>query len=333
VARDFPSGSSAAHPDWPDAVFNVSGLFVYEPLVLGFMKLCETAFDWRAPVEAMHGAPAVLWNGGRISPFPLRVEQWHAEINALYARKVGCFLTFTNHLLEQADLADPHSNALLDVIAQRPDINGVIVASDLLSEYIARRYPALRQVASITKVAIEGGNGNAAYYRRLGERFWRYVVHPDDCHNPELLEQLDRDKAEIIVNENCLRGCAVRARHYDYIARAQRTQQPHVVSAGISATSAPAGIQTAAVAQQVEQSLPECPSIPLTRQIARRRRNCNFTAAEFKAVYDMGFRHFKLQGRRDTVYSFAYDLTRYLLEPDFAAPLIFKTLCSLIRLS
>ena len=50
-------------------------------------------------------------------------------------------------------------------------------------------------------------------------------------------------------------------------------------------------------------------------------------------AYDLGFRHFKLQGRRDNVYSYIYDLTRYLLEPDFAAPLVFKTLCPMIAFS
>lgn len=333
MADSFPVGGAARHPDWPEALFNVSGLFVYEPLVLGLMKLTEAAFGCTAPVEAMHGAPAVLWNGGRVSPFPIRSEQWHAALGALNARNVGCFLTFTNHLLEHADLADRHSNALLDAIAQRPDLNGVIVASDLLSAHIARRYPSLLQVASITKVAVEGGRGNADYYRRLGERFRRYVVHPDDCHDPALLDHLDRDKAEIIVNENCLRGCTVRPKHYDYIARAQRTQPTHVVSAGGVAAAAPAGIQTHVAAEQAEQSLPECPSIPFNRQIGRRLRNCNFTRAEMKAVYDMGFRRFKLQGRRDNLYSFAYDLTRFLLEPDFAAPLIFKTLCHMVRLT
>lgn len=158
------------------------------------------------------------------------------------------------------------------------------------------------------------------------------MVHPDDCHDPALLDRLDRARAEIIVNENCLRNCTVRPKHYDCIARAQRMQQTHVVSAGLVVAAAPAGLQTHVAAEQAEQSLPECPSIPMTRQIGRRLRNCNFTRAELKAVYDMGFRHFKLQGRRDNLYSFAYDLTRYLLEPDFAAPLIFKTLCHMVRL-
>ena len=40
-----------------------------------------------------------------------------------------------------------------------------------------------------------------------------------------------------------------------------------------------------------------------------------------------GFRSFKLQGRGDSSQCMLYDLTRYLLEPEVAAPLIFKA-CS-----
>ncbi|MGA2496625.1 MAG: hypothetical protein ABSH20_02730 [Tepidisphaeraceae bacterium] len=45
----------------------------------------------------------------------------------------------------------------------------------------------------------------------------------------------------------------------------------------------------------------------------------------------MGFRFFKLQGRRDHVATYFYDLVRYTLEPDHAAPLVFKALSSIIK--
>jgi hypothetical protein len=44
----------------------------------------------------------------------------------------------------------------------------------------------------------------------------------------------------------------------------------------------------------------------------------------------MGFRYFKLQGRTDNVFGYAYDLVRYLLEPDVAAPLVYRPLCPMV---
>jgi hypothetical protein len=331
VADNFPAGTAALHPDWPEGRFNVSGMFVYHPVVLGLFGVVETGFRCRVPIEAIHGAPAVIWNAGRIEQSPFKVAELYGTLSALYARNVGCFPTFTNHLLEPNDLADSTCNYILECVALRPDLNGVIVAGDLLSKYIADKFPDLRQVASITKVALEGGRGNASYYQELGKRFYRYIVHPDDCHDPKLLDQLDRDKAEIIVNENCLRECTLRARHYELIAKAQKAKEHDWSGTAGAPAQAPVGPHPAkSAAQELEEAMAECPSMPLNRQINRRRRNCNFTRQEMKAVYDMGFRHFKLQGRRDGVYCYAYDLTRYLLEPDFAAPLVFKTLCPMI---
>jgi hypothetical protein len=306
-------------------------MFVYHPIVLGFLGVVDVGFRCRPGIEAMHGAPAVPWNAGRIEPLPFKMGELYGTLNALYARNVGCFLTFTNHLLETDDLQDSTCNFLLDCIALRPDLNGVILASDLLSKYIAGKYPDLRQIASITKVTVEAGRGKASYYRELGKRFYRYIVHPDDCHDPQLLDQLDRGKAEIIVNENCLRECTLRARHYELIAKTQKAGEVHLpLPAGAPANVPAEPYPPGSAARELEEAMAECPSIPLNRQINRRRRNCNFTRGELRAVYDMGFRYFKLQGRRDNVYTYVYDLTRYILEPNFAAPLVFKTLCPMI---
>lgn len=322
-ADGFPVGSSALNSDWPEARFNVSGLFWYEPLVLGFLKLSDHAFGCHPTIEAMHGAPAVAWNGGRVALDGGSEPGFHSAIDAVNNAGMGCFLTYTNHLLETADLADGLCNRLLDHVAQRPDLNGVIIASDLLSRFIAGRHPALRQVASIVKVAVEGGRGNLDYYKELGRRFPKFVLHPDDCFDLKLLDQLDRDKAEIIINENCIRECPIRARHYGLIAQHHR-------ALAASGAGSPAAEQAA---EDLAQGTAGCMSVPLTRQIGRHRRNCNFTRAEVKAVYDMGFRLFKLQGRRDNIFGFAFDLARFTLEPDVAAPLLYKTACSQIRIS
>ena len=74
----------------------------------------------------------------------------------------------------------------------------------------------------------------------------------------------------------------------------------------------------------------QCPARWLDREIHQRTRSCNLTRNEPSLLYDMGFRHFKIHGRDNIPYCFAYDLTRYTLEPGFAAPFIYKILCSMI---
>jgi len=330
MSDDFPLGVYALHPDWPDAQFSVSGLMCHAPLLFAYFQIVEMGFGCRPPIAAVYDAPAVPWNGGRLKELSFGIESLARITEAFNLRNVGCFLTFTNHLLERRDLEDPTCNELLDCIAQRPDINGVVVASALLSQYVERKHPELRRIASVIKVTMEEGRGNPRYYQDLGARFNRYVVHPDDCRDLGLLDQLDRCKAEILVNENCLRGCSTRAQHYDAIARAQKDLRRVQSQSAEEVASRLASCRYASSMQELEQAMAGCGSTPLMRQIGRWQRNCNLTRGELKTLYGMGFRFLKLQGRTDNVFGYAYDLVRYTLEPDVAAPLVYKTICPVI---
>ena len=328
IDNGFPLGNAALHPDWPEGRFNVAGMFCYDQVVLFFLKVVELAFGCRVGIDAVHGAPTVLWNGGRFTHGTFHPADFAAALDSLYSRGGGCFLTFTNQLLEPGDLDDAACNLLLDSIAQRPELNGVIVNSDLLSRYIAGRYPHLRQVASVTKVVAEGGQGDASYYNELGKRFYRYVVHPDDHQDARLLDQLDRTQAEILLNESCLRGCPRRPRHFEAIARVHQ----YLGDRQLTVTGGPGDtlLRRRIAEQELDQFLADCPAVPFNRQIGKRRRNSNVTRSELKSLYDMGFRCFKIQGRGDNAFCFVYDLARYTLEPECAAPLIYKTLCPVI---
>jgi hypothetical protein len=323
----LPLADAALHPDWPHARFNVSGMFTHHPLLIELIDTLQQAIDCRLPVEAIHGAPAVLWNAGRPSGARPSRSAMTAAIEGLYSRNIGYLATFTNNRLASSDLNDPLGNYILDCIAKRPDLNGVIVTSDLLSNYIAEKHPALRQVASIVKVTFENGQGRSDYYRQLGQRFSRFVLHPDDCRDLELLDQLDRDKAEIIVNENCAIHCPHRARHYDAYARWQRIASGyHPVACDPFALAATQQL----VDQEMEQMTAACPAPNDLACLKKQRRNCNLTRSEMKTIHDMGFRHFKLQGRGDDPILYMYDVTRFLLEPEFAGPMLFKTMFRVI---
>lgn len=314
--ENLPLGAGAGHPDWPQALFNVSGLFGHDPLLLRFVAIVEQKFEFRVPLETLHGAPGMRWNAGRPSRARFDLQTFQNCLQSLYARNIGVCPTFTNHLIDDNDLADPVGNQILEIVSQRPDLNGVIVTSDLLSGYIARKYPDLRQIASTTKVTFEQGAGRVEYYRELGQRFSRYVIHLDDGRNYGLLDQLDREKTEIIVNENCAEGCPNRAWHYDAYGRWQKaagTPEQHVIG------------------EELKHIISICPSPLHLDRPQQRTRSCNLTRGEMKKLYDMGFRHFKLQGRADDPYTIAYDLCRFTLDPDFAAPLMEKLLNMWLR--
>ena len=66
---------------------------------------------------------------------------------------VSARLTFSNSLLREKHLSDRKCNALCELFSQANSVqNGVIVRSELLTDYLRARYPALYLVSSTTKV-------------------------------------------------------------------------------------------------------------------------------------------------------------------------------------
>ena len=294
---EMPCGRAALHPAWPEASWNLSALFTHDLITLHALGMLKERFDCRPAIDAIHGSLPLPWNGGRISHVPTtNPAAVKTPLKNFNGEGIGVYYTFSNHLLGQEDLADKACNRLLDAIDNGTGLNGVIVASDLLFDYIRRGHPALKLTASIVKAAVENGKGDVDYYRKQAERFDSVMVHSDDGFNLDLLDQLDREKMEILVNENCVRNCTVREKHYTLLATEQRT-------GGKS---------------QQEGCL-----MPLT-ELDGKNLSCNMTDEEFKSVYDMGFRRFKLQGRCDKVWQYLYDFSRYLLEPTLVAPVFFK---------
>ena len=88
---------------------------------------------------------------------------------------VSARLTFSNSLLREEHLSDRKCNALCELFSQANGVqNGVIVHSELLTDYLRTRYPALYLVSSTTKVLTDFED----FRHELDREEFRYVV-PD----------------------------------------------------------------------------------------------------------------------------------------------------------
>jgi len=298
-------GEEALHPLWPKARWNVSGLFVHERVLLNAFLILAYRYDCPLPIESLHGAPSVAWNSGRVTRIPARVGPFERVTRLFNQEQIGIFLTFSNHAIAREQLADPVCNQLLQTIDNGAGLNGVILASDTLYDYVRERHPALKLTASIVKVTMEHGRGRADYYHSLAERFDSVMLHPDDGFDLELLGQLNRDKTEILVNENCALHCPIREEHYELLAAQQLNGRPEDARA------------------TTEHETTRCP-MPAVH-LDGHRRSCNFSTDELKAVYDLGYRRFKLQGRADRPHALICDTLRFMLEPDRVYPVVLKS--------
>ena len=233
-------------------------------------------------------------------------------INILYkvgARNENAQRTGFAHLFEHLMFGGTRAVPDYDRVVNRLG-GGVIVSSDLLKEHIRKNYPNIELHASVILTAYEEKR-DTAYYEGLSRSYSRYVVHPDDNFEPDLLKTLPKERAEIILNERCVYQCGQRGEHY----LANSADQ----SAILDGTGEFTGF------------LDRCPFVPDFKQGATCRRNISLSAEEAVKLSQLGFDLFKLQGRLDIPYVFFFDFLRYTLENQIAFPAVYPVFCFNIR--
>lgn len=201
--------------------YHLPGLFEFYELYARFLPLTrahpEYFYDW-CDIASIYGAPAnCLWGGGRVGAGdvpPRRV------LALLRAYGISARLTFSNSLLGPEHLADARCNRLCRLLAEDGNVaNGVIVHSDLLTDYLRQTWPQLYLVSSTTKVLTDF----AALRRELERPEFRYVV-PDFRLNKAFAQLAAlpaplRDKVEFLCNECCRPACPDRKACYEAVSR------------------------------------------------------------------------------------------------------------------
>ena len=204
-----------------NAVFHLPGLFEFGELYRRFLPLYRSRrswfYDW-AEIGSLYGAPAdCLWGGGRVGFGEDRPEDALALLREF---SLSARLTFSNSLLRPEHLADERCNALCALFEKDGGAqNGVILASDLLLDYLQRRYPGFYFVSSTTKVLTAFDD----LARELARPAFRYVV-PDFRLNKafDLLDALPPEKKrklEFLCNECCWIECPDRKACYENVSR------------------------------------------------------------------------------------------------------------------
>ena len=195
--------------------WNVAGGLAHFESVMGFHKYVQDYFDvaenFIASVYDSHAG--LLWNGGRYTtPFPFSVEESIHRVHAYNDLGIGFNIAFSNRLLDRSALDDEDCNWFLERCES--DLNGVIVASDLLREHVRQRFPRYQLIASIGFL-----RKDLACYRQAQQDYDRVVLHPDLNRDHELIRELDPAKLEVLVNERCVVNCPFRQEHADHISR------------------------------------------------------------------------------------------------------------------
>lgn len=203
------------------AYYHLPGLFEFYDLYRVFLPLFYEHrayfYDW-CEIGSIYGAPAdCIWGGGRVGSGACDPR---AALALTRAYGISARLTFSNSLLREEHLADRRCNALCRMFEESDGPrNGVIIHSELLLEYLKRRYPGLYLVSSTTKVLTEFQQ----LERELAREEFQVVV-PDFRLNKAFAELnalpgQQKGKVEFLCNECCWFGCRDRKRCYEAVSR------------------------------------------------------------------------------------------------------------------
>ncbi|MDD5792823.1 MAG: hypothetical protein PUD22_09600 [Erysipelotrichaceae bacterium] len=199
------------------AFFHLPGLFEFHELYKLFLPLCKEHREYfydHIEISSIYGAPmGTIFSGGRLAtgnsdPF---------EVLALLKEYgISARLTFSNSQLKPEHLKDEYCNFLCSLFED--ENNGIIIHSDLLSDYIKENYSKFYQVSSTTKVLLR----KEELIDELANDKYAYVV-PDFRHNKKILDyelnEKSKAKVELLVNECCDIGCNKRKECYENVSR------------------------------------------------------------------------------------------------------------------
>ena len=152
--------------------FNIGCLFWFDDYVLENLSN-------RKDIIAFGGINC-LWHGGRFIQKEYSLDEIENTISLYNTKGIPCRFVFSNHKITKEDLNDKLSNDILDILSKN-ELNGVIISSDLLYEYIRNKYPKMKIVCSVIKTCVETNNWineTPELYNSLCEKYDFVVLNP-----------------------------------------------------------------------------------------------------------------------------------------------------------
>jgi len=202
------------------AHYHLPGLFEFHEFYKVFLPLYrghrEYFYDC-CDIGSIYGSPSdCLWGGGRSASGNAGID---SVISLMDEYEISSRLTLSNSLLKKEHLSDKKCNKLCSRFSETKVPSGVIVHSDMLTQYLKEKYPSLYLVSSTTKVLTDFNDFKA----ELNKPEFNYVV-PDFRLNKafdklDKLSQMQKDKVEFLCNECCSFSCRERRACYENVSK------------------------------------------------------------------------------------------------------------------
>lgn len=257
-------------------------------------------------VESVFGSPTCIWNGGRTLADVYYNKQQLQHIHDTYANLgVKIRFIFTNSLLCENDLYDRYGNLLM---AMFQDLSPeVVVNSPLLEDYLRDKYSSISFVSSTTKRLRD----NETQLREFNYDYKYVCLDYDYNYNYDFLNSIqkqNRNRVEILINSICPKDCKVRVLHQEFSAKRQLE------------------FDSDDTCDDSEIFFKECPflkrnmNLPFSKQGYTKDflKETNYILPQDLDKYiDLGFNHFKIQGRELLPNQMFAEFFPYLIRPEF----------------
>ena len=162
-------------------------------------------------VGSIYGCfPSCILNGGRaLVRKRYSTQQIEQTYNILDEYGLTARLTLTNMFPHEEDFNDEYLNTILRLGAEHGA--EAIIYSDKVRDFVRDNY-GMKTVLSTTRNITDINEFNAAC-KENDFVVLDYSVHKDDAFLSAIKQP---EKAEIMVNEFCVKGCTQRAKHYQH---------------------------------------------------------------------------------------------------------------------
>ncbi|MBQ8568850.1 MAG: hypothetical protein IJ446_06505 [Oscillospiraceae bacterium] len=263
-----------------------------------YMRKFPDYFHENVTIGSVYGTfPTSLWNGGRYFEGTCDPRVMQEVLRQFNGRGIPCRFTFTNPLLKEEHLSDPFCNAVLRMADN--GMNEVIVASQLLEDYIREKYPRYKITSSTCK-QIE----NKDKLTEELEKDYSLVVLDYNWNNKfdELEKMPHKDKIELLINACCTPNCKRRGEHYRNIG------ENHIRYAEVKKKDPKAPFK--AEEFRCDQML-----------LHLYETTCYSTHIKPEDIYEkyvpMGYENFKIEGRSVPDLNVLENYVYYMVKPEF----------------
>lgn len=274
--------------------FNVPGLWYKKDITIKFLDYCcahPSEVVENTKIGSVYDSiPYCAWNGGRIfDTYEQASKKDVMQLKEIFNEKfnIPIRLIYTNSLLEEKHLSDRFCNLCLEWLADGP--NEVVVASDLLEDYIRTNYPTYKIISSTTKCLTNTNDSGL----EISKDYYQVCIDYNLNHNQEFLQNIadeDKSKIEFLINAICPPGCPNRKLHYHLNGMSALTYQNSF-------------------------------DIECKIQNGINTLNCYKNSIQPEEIHDtyypMGFTNFKLEGRTLSDAEVAANYVKYMIKPEF----------------